>query len=151
MGDVGQMNIGTMPLEQLSMMREQMQEENKFLVQSYQNLTLAAKRFGDSREALKAVTPEVVGQPVMVPMTSSLYVKGTLASAEKVLIDVGTGYYVEKSLEAADEYMKRKVEYLGENMQRLEANIVEKRKGLEAVTTVMQMKAQQQQAAAAKA
>ena len=33
---------------------------------------------------------------ILVPLTSSLYVKGSLADREKVLVDVGTGFYVEK-------------------------------------------------------
>ena len=32
---------------------------------------------------------------MMIPLTSSLYVSGTLGSTDKVLVDVGTGYYVE--------------------------------------------------------
>lgn len=32
----------------------------------------------------------------MVPLTSSLYTFGRLASNEKVLVDVGTGYFVQK-------------------------------------------------------
>lgn len=32
----------------------------------------------------------------MVPLTSSLYVPGTLADSENVIVDVGTGFYVEK-------------------------------------------------------
>lgn len=35
------------------------------------------------------------GQPLLLPLTSSLYVSGTLESADQVLVDVGTGYYVE--------------------------------------------------------
>lgn len=31
----------------------------------------------------------------MLPLTSSLYVPGEVADVEKVLVDVGTGYYVE--------------------------------------------------------
>ena len=33
---------------------------------------------------------------ILVPSTSSLYGKGKLADREKVLVDVGTGFYVEK-------------------------------------------------------
>lgn len=33
---------------------------------------------------------------ILVPLTSSLYVKGKMADREKVLVDVGTGFYVEK-------------------------------------------------------
>jgi prefoldin alpha subunit len=31
-----------------------------------------------------------------VPLTSSLYVSGKLKNAGKVLVDIGTGYYIEK-------------------------------------------------------
>ncbi len=34
---------------------------------------------------------------------------GTLGDADKVLVDIGTGYYVEKTPEEADDYLKRKV------------------------------------------
>lgn len=33
---------------------------------------------------------------ILVPLTSSLYVPGTLADSENVIVDVGTGFYVEK-------------------------------------------------------
>lgn len=38
-----------------------------------------------------------IGKPLLVPLTTSLYVPGTLADTEKVIVDVGTGYYVEKA------------------------------------------------------
>lgn len=36
------------------------------------------------------------GTPILVPLTPSLYVPGQLASTDVVLVDVGTGFYVEK-------------------------------------------------------
>mmetsp|Transcript_11802 Transcript_11802/g.28161 ORF Transcript_11802/g.28161 Transcript_11802/m.28161 type:complete len:157 (+) Transcript_11802:177-647(+) len=141
MSDGGQIDIGKMPMEQLSQLREQLVDEDKFLTASYQQLKLASNRFGESRESLKAIKPENVGKEIMVPMTASLYIKGTLDNADSVLVDIGTGYFVEKNPKEADEYLQRKVQYLGENCERLEANISEKRKNLEAVTMVMQHKA----------
>jgi hypothetical protein len=35
------------------------------------------------------------GQSIMLPLTSSLYVSGEVEDVEKVLVDVGTGYFVE--------------------------------------------------------
>ena len=35
-------------------------------------------------------------RPVLVPLTTSLYVPGALADSESVIVDVGTGFYVEK-------------------------------------------------------
>lgn len=34
--------------------------------------------------------------PILVPLTPSLYVPGQLASTSTVLVDVGTGFYIEK-------------------------------------------------------
>jgi prefoldin alpha subunit len=31
-----------------------------------------------------------------VPLTNSLYVKGKLSQPDRVIVDVGTGFYVEK-------------------------------------------------------
>lgn len=35
-------------------------------------------------------------KPILVPLTTSLYVPGTLADTDNVIVEVGTGYYVEK-------------------------------------------------------
>lgn len=33
---------------------------------------------------------------MLVPLTTSLYVPGTIADTDKVIVDVGTGFFVEK-------------------------------------------------------
>lgn len=38
------------------------------------------------------------GQPVLLPLTESLYVSGALESVESVILEVGTGYFVEVRL-----------------------------------------------------
>lgn len=38
-----------------------------------------------------------IGKKMLVPLTASLYVPGTLDDADKVLVDVGTGYFIEVS------------------------------------------------------
>lgn len=37
----------------------------------------------------------LAGAPMLLPLTQSLYVEGELADAENVLIDIGTGYFLE--------------------------------------------------------
>ena len=51
----------------------------------------------------------------MVPLTSSLYVPGVMEDNEQVLVEVGAGYFVEKSSEKAKEYCEKKVKMLNEN------------------------------------
>lgn len=38
----------------------------------------------------------VADAEILVPLTTSLYVPGKLATREKVIVDIGTGFYVEK-------------------------------------------------------
>lgn len=46
---------------------------------------------------------------LQVPLTQSLYVPGKIIEADKMLVDVGTGYYVEKNQEKTKEFLGRKV------------------------------------------
>jgi prefoldin alpha subunit len=63
-------------------------------------------------------------------LTSSLYVPGTLASTETVLVDVGTGFYVEKTTEQAKKFYETKVEELGKNVKDLETIVQGKNQNL---------------------
>ncbi|XP_047095991.1 probable prefoldin subunit 5 isoform X1 [Lolium rigidum] len=59
------------------------------------------------------------GKKLLVPLTASLYVPGTLDDAEKVLVDVGTGYFIEKTMTQGKEYCERKINLLKSNFDEL--------------------------------
>ncbi|KAJ1484612.1 hypothetical protein T484DRAFT_2496317 [Baffinella frigidus] len=84
-------NIGGMPMEQLQYMREQLQEEDRFLTTSYSQLRVAQSKFTESRESLKAICPANAGTEIMVPITSSLYVKGTMDESLKAICPAKAG------------------------------------------------------------
>lgn len=73
-----------------------------------------------------------------------MYVPGKLTDPEKVIVDVGTGYYVEKDIPAAKEYFSKKVKYVTEQMEKVQAIGNEKNKIREAVMDVMETKLQAQ-------
>ena len=50
-----------------------------------------------------------------------MYVPGLMTQPEKVVVDIGTGYYVEKDSTAAQEYFNRKVKFVTENRERVQA------------------------------
>ena len=104
---------------------------------------------------MSKMTQDSDGKQVLVPLTGSMYVPGKLNNPEKVLVDVGTGYYVEKDVNSAKEYFTKKVKYVTEQMEKVQAIGNEKNKIREAVMDVMEAKLQaqfaQQQSAQAKA
>ena len=52
-------------------------------------------RTGTDCHHAPTVTPCSAGHQLLLPLTQSLYVNGTIAQPDKVMIDIGTGYFVE--------------------------------------------------------
>jgi len=76
----------------------------------------------------------------MVPLTSSIYVPGKLKDCKKVLIDIGTGFFVEKTPAAAETHFARRASLLKEETDKATQVHTQKRQQLEAVTAVLQRK-----------
>jgi len=110
-------------------------------------------RFQESGDSLVKLTPDNQDNEILVPLTGSMYVPGKLSNPNKVLVDVGTGYYLEKDIEPAKEYFTKKVKYVSEQIEKVQGIGNEKNKIREAVMDVMEAKLQgqfaQQQAAKA--
>lgn len=47
-----------------------------------------------------------------------MYVNGTIVDNDRFLIDIGTGYYIERNREATIDYFKRKVEFLSKEIEK---------------------------------
>ena len=124
------------------------EQEVANLTQNYAGLMAAQRRFQESKKSLKTLTPEAMDKPVLVPLTQSLYVSGTISDTTKVMVDIGTGYYVEKPVAKAKDFMDRKAKMLEQNTNSLSDLIQTKQKNLQSVMQVMQMRmkmAEQQQ------
>uniref|UniRef100_A0A8C6ITH4 Uncharacterized protein n=1 Tax=Melopsittacus undulatus TaxID=13146 RepID=A0A8C6ITH4_MELUD len=72
-----------------------------------------------------------------------MYVPGKLSDVERVLIDIGTGYYVEKSADDARDFFKRKIDFLTKQMEKIQPALQEKHAMKQAVVEVMSQKIQQ--------
>lgn len=65
------------------------------------------------------------GKELLIHLTSSIYVPGKLHGVEHVLIDIGTGNYVEKTAEDAKNF-KRKIDFLTKHMETIQPALQEK-------------------------
>jgi len=63
-----------------------------------------------------------------------------LTDAEHVLVDVGTGFYVEKSTDEAQKFYASKIEELGGNIKDLESIVNGKANNLRVVEEVLRQK-----------
>ena len=66
------------------------------------------------------------GSEIMVPLTTSLYVPGNVLNNDIFLVDIGTGYYVEKDRKSSVDYFNRKVKFLNEQIEKFAKIIQEK-------------------------
>ncbi|ETL38168.1 prefoldin, alpha subunit [Phytophthora nicotianae CJ01A1] len=140
-----EVNLVDLSLEQLNALKGQLEKELQQLTTSFGGLREAQSRFTESKEALKSMAAADLNKEVLVPLTASMFVAGKLANKEEVLVDVGTGYFVEQSVEKAEQFMDRKVEFLQTNTEQLKTVIDGKRNLLEAVLMIMQQKMQEAQ------
>ncbi|KAF4532473.1 hypothetical protein B566_EDAN003049 [Ephemera danica] len=119
-------------LPQLNSLKNNLDQELTLLQESIQNLKMAQQKFQDSNECLEAINPEFDGKEILVPLTGSvsfygnMYVPGKLKDPNSVLINIGTGYYAEKNLEEGKEYFVRKVNFITEQMEKIQAIGLEK-------------------------
>ncbi|KAL6063606.1 Prefoldin subunit 5 [Balamuthia mandrillaris] len=137
--------ITSLTLEQLYMVKSQLEEETQTLTDSLRRLMVANSRLADSKESLSSLQSGGQGREIMVPLTSSLYVKGTVASIDSVTVDIGTGYYIEKSVDEGQAYLDRKLNIVQENVARVQEAMQQKKKSMDSIVGVMQQKILQAQ------
>uniref|UniRef100_A0AAV1U6X3 Prefoldin subunit 5 n=1 Tax=Peronospora matthiolae TaxID=2874970 RepID=A0AAV1U6X3_9STRA len=140
-----EVNLVDLSLKQLSSLKTQLEKELQQLTVSFSGLREAQSRFSESKAALQSMAAVDLNKDVLVPLTASLFIPGKIASKEDVLVDVGTGYFVEQSMSKAEQFMDRKVEFLQSNTEQLKTVVDGKRNTLEAVLMIMQQKVQEAQ------
>ncbi|KAE8355586.1 Prefoldin [Aspergillus coremiiformis] len=122
----GSVNVNSLSVPQLRALQTRLSSELEHLTSSHAKLRAAQSKF---RDCVRSINEGVVGSEkkgtsgkddILVPLTSSLYVKGKLADREKVLVDVGTGFYVEKTAQKATEFYEDKIKGLESNLTELE-------------------------------
>ncbi|KAI9696532.1 MAG: subunit of tubulin prefoldin [Candelina mexicana] len=147
-------DIASLSAPQLSQVKKQLDEELEHLTNSFRKLRAAQSRF---QECLKSIDKGIssldedmntdlsyyttgVEKPVLVPLTTSLYVRGTISDTQHVIVDVGTGFYVEKSTSDAPMFYQEKVEELEGNLKNLETIVQQKSNNLRVVEDVLRQK-----------
>ncbi|KAJ7901130.1 Prefoldin alpha-like protein, partial [Mycena olivaceomarginata] len=120
--------------------------ELNHLTNSFAQLKQAQAKFKACIENVAEIKPTNKGsKTILVPLTNSLYVPGKLSDPEHVIVDVGTGYFVQKTGAQALKHYTAKVEYIRTNLETLQDTISKKQDNVNSVIGVMQAKLQQQQ------
>ncbi|KAJ2723266.1 subunit of tubulin prefoldin [Coemansia sp. Benny D115] len=138
-------NLEDLPLAQLQKIKTQLEEELNGLTSAFSQMKQAQAAFRECKNCLEALTAESQEKTVMIPLTNSLYVPGKLSNVESVVVDVGTGYYVEKSKDDAAAYYDGKIEYVQGNAKKIQETVEQKQASYRGLLEIMQYKLTQQQ------
>ena len=147
-------DLTQVPPEQLQMFKQQLEQEVDRFGQYLGQLQVARQQFMASGRAIEDMSKAPSGSQVLVPLSESLYIPGKVVDTEKYLVDIGTGYLVEKTAKEGIDYANRKTTTLVNSMEKIASILQEKRNNLNAVNNVLRQKilmaqqhaAQQQQA-----
>ncbi|KAJ7901127.1 Prefoldin alpha subunit [Mycena olivaceomarginata] len=136
-------NITDLGLPRLADVRRQLEEELNHLTSSFAQLKQAQANFPCA--CLFAACIENVAEiglanrskTILVPLTNSFYVPGNLSDPDHVIVEVGTGYFVQQTRAQAVKHYTAKVE---------QDTISKKQDNVNSVIGSMQAKLQQQPA-----
>lgn len=128
--------------QQLVQLSKSIEQEVEVLTQSYSQLVSATNKFHDSRLVLNYLKERAGGREIMVPLTSSLYVPGIMEDNNKVMLEVGAGYFIEENIDKAREYCERKSKSLQDNGQKVGEIIQVKKVQLGKIETEYQKRVQ---------
>ena len=127
-------------LEQLQTLRTQHEEELSELQKQLEQLHNAKNRFLNARSTLTDISASAANDMVLVPLNTSLYVPGKIVDPEKVIVELGTGYFCEKTIPGAQDLINRKMQLVVKSIETVEGVGLNKRKNLDKIQEVMQYK-----------
>ena len=132
--------LDEMSLEQLSQLKQQEESRRQGLTNRFAQLRAAAARIVASQRAVQETQAAMAGQPVLVPLTESVYVPGKLHDPHTLLMDIGTGFFVQSSATHTQAFLDRKLRLVDANSQNVTAALQTTQANLEAIATAMQGK-----------
>ena len=136
-----QMDVGSMSLEQLQSIKVQHEEEVQELRRQLQALYGVKNRFLSAKSAVdELIRTDNGGKEILIPLTSSLYVPGKIVDPNKVIVELGTGFFCEKTSEGAKALMERKITLVNSSIETIDGVMVQKTKNIDAVIEVMNYK-----------
>ena len=135
--------LDSMSLEELHQLQQREQNLLQALTQRFATLRQAAARIGMGHRAVSDLknSSSSGGGEVMIPLTESVYIPGTIIPEQpNLLIDLGTGYFTESSPKETLNYLDRKLKLVDANSDNITQAVQATRANLEAIQMTMQGK-----------
>lgn len=133
-----QIDISSLSLEQVSLLKSQFEQEIEQLSSLRETLLSGISRFENTRAALQSLAAGSEDSELLVPLTGSLYAPGRLKDVDNVLVDVGTGYFIERTRHEAQDFVSRKLEQLYTKEEEARVALLRKKESHQSIIELMQ-------------
>ena len=133
-------DLDSMSLEELNQAKQQEEQRLQALTSRYAQLRSAAARLNASQRAVNELSPSAEGKEVMVPLTESVYVPGKLRDSTKLMVELGTGFFAEKSTKDTTAFLDRKIRLVDHNSENIQKAVTVTRQNMESIAMTMQGK-----------
>jgi len=135
-----------MSLDQLNQVKTSQESRLEQLTAQYHQLRALSARLSTAKTAQSdLVANNVENRQIMIPLTESLYAPGQILNS-KMLVELGAGFFVEKSAKDAIKVLERKSKIVDANSENVLAAAEAASRNVEAVKAAMQGKIMEIQA-----
>ena len=140
--DPSKLNLEALTVEELSTLKQRMEEDLRVFLQTTSNFMGLKKKYEASKVLVENLVKKKDGVPeeVLIPLSNSLYIPGQILNKDKYIVDIGTGYYAERNGEQAIKYCIETMEVIDSNLNSVSQEIKKKRDFLDTVNIALQNK-----------
>jgi len=93
-----------------------------------------------AKTAMSSISPASEGKDILIPLTESLYVPGKIKDPSKVMVELGTGFYVEKNVKDAQAFLDRKIKLVDVNSENVMEAITATKRNINSIDVALQGK-----------
>jgi prefoldin alpha subunit len=142
-GTSGSINIDSMSIDQLNSVKQQQEARLEHFTVQYQQLRAVSARLSTARASLSSMPASNGsgdGREIMIPLTESLYAPGKIVDPNKVLVELGAGFFVEKNTKDAIKVLERKGKLVDANSENVMAALEASSRNVQAIQQAIQGK-----------
>ncbi|KAI5969125.1 GIM5 [Candida margitis] len=132
-------DLNSLPPQQLVELRKNIDQEINHFTQSLQALQTAQLKLKDCITSINNLEKSKADE-MLIPLSSSLYIPGKAVTKQDYLVDIGTGYYVEKKAEDAKKVYDTKIKKLDDDAKKLKDILVQKNELLNGLNLILRRK-----------
>ena len=142
-----QLPLSSLSIDQLMMLKSQLEGDLDKLTAQIKMTNESVRNSQNAKEALATFSASQPGKEMLVPITESMYVHGTVLETKRPIIEIGAGYFAETSVDNASQFFSRRISRLNSQQEKLSIQFKEKQQQYQVTVQIINQKLRQSQKA----